>query len=147
MQDAAGGAGQLQARCPPEVPAGLALVQRQTRALASRSSRPKVSELLEDRDGGCPGPEVLVQGRAGPLHPDTAQTDRRSSKERTGTDTGAHTGTGTRTQSTACASWTPLRQIREETLSCPHTRHKLVPTTGPAGLPGSAATVHSGKKQ
>lgn len=37
--------------------AGLALTLRQTRALASRSSRPDVSELLEDRESGCRGPE------------------------------------------------------------------------------------------
>lgn len=42
------------------------LTVRQTWALASRSSQPDISELLEDRERGCPSPEWL--SRAGPPH-------------------------------------------------------------------------------
>lgn len=42
------------------------LTVRQTWALASRSSQPDISELLEDRERGCPSPGRL--SRAGPPH-------------------------------------------------------------------------------
>lgn len=38
----------------PSGAVALALVLRQTQALASRGSRPETGELLEDRDGGSP---------------------------------------------------------------------------------------------